>query len=98
MKATDIKVAQIVRDDKGNDVVAQAFLEHEQPPNAAIAVAERVYLLEGYVKRQDIVYPMLSGLLIFTQQAIHFFFYSFGRGRWRIQRTNHVFVFLVFAD
>lgn len=46
---------EFFRDDEGNDVAGQAFLEHLQAPDAAVTVLEWVDAFELAVKVDDIV-------------------------------------------
>ena len=42
-------------DDKGDDVMLEALLEHEEAPDSAVAVLEGVNALEAHVKGDDIL-------------------------------------------
>jgi len=45
-KAAAVEHLHVVGDDEGDDTAAQAFLEHDEPSRAAIAVLEQVDALD----------------------------------------------------
>ncbi len=55
LESSIIEQLEFVCDDKGDDAVCETFLEHQQAPNSAIAVLERMNLLEAYMKVKDVL-------------------------------------------
>ena len=53
-KATIIEKFEVVCDDKGNDVISQAFLEHDEAIHSPIAILEGMYLLETDMEVEDV--------------------------------------------
>ncbi len=51
LKTTDIISAQIIRNNKWNNIIAQTFLEQKKPSNAPISVAEWMDLFKSRVER-----------------------------------------------
>ena len=49
-----IEHLEFVCDDKGDNPVCKAFLEHQETSDSAITVLERVNLLEAYMKVEDV--------------------------------------------
>ena len=64
-KATIIEKFEVVCDDKGNDVVSKAFLEHDDATHAAVAILKRMNLLEADMKVEDVFEGLaLDGVII----------------------------------
>lgn len=51
LKTTDIISAQIIRNNKWNNIIAQTFFEQKKPSNAPISVAEWMDLFKSRVER-----------------------------------------------
>ena len=45
---------QIICDDKGDDVISEAFLEHDEATNAPVAILERMNLLEADMEIKNV--------------------------------------------
>lgn len=50
-----IKQLNALVDDERHDAKPQALLEHNEPPDAAVSVLERVYLLKSRVEFHDVL-------------------------------------------
>ena len=50
-----IEHLEFVCDDKGDNPVCKTFLEHQETSDSAIAVLERVNLLETYMKVKNVL-------------------------------------------
>ena len=57
LQSTIIKQAQVLTDDKRDDVVLQALPKYQHSPYAAIAVLKRMNAFELHVKINNIVKP-----------------------------------------
>ena len=55
VQSTVIKHLQFLRDDKGDDIVLQAFLEHDQPSDTSVAILKRMYQFKALVEVKDIL-------------------------------------------
>ena len=53
-KAAIIEELEVVCDDEGDDVISEAFLEHDEAPNTSIAILEGMNLLEANVEIKDV--------------------------------------------
>ena len=53
-EASIIEHLQLVCDDKRNDIICQALLEHQQATNTTITVLERMDLLKADMKIENI--------------------------------------------
>ena len=53
---------QIVINDEGHDVIAQAFLEEDEPSHAPVAILEGMDRLETDMKRYDFFQGLYRGL------------------------------------
>lgn len=71
LEAAVVEGFQIVRDDKGDDAVAQTFFEQQQAANAAVAVMEGVDALEAVVEVQQIVKGLFFFGVVVPQQGFH---------------------------
>ena len=59
-------------DDERHDAVAQALLEHNEPPDAAVSVLERVYLLEPRVEFRDVLEGFRRTVFVLRKEPAHF--------------------------
>ena len=53
-EAAIVEELEIVCDDEGDDGVGEAFLEHDEATHTAIAILERMNLLEADVEIEDV--------------------------------------------
>ena len=58
---------QIICDDKGDDVISEAFLEHDEATNAAIAILEGMNLLEAHMEIKKIFKRFLFDGVVFRE-------------------------------
>ena len=70
---------QIICDDKGDDVISEAFLEHDEAPNTSIAILEGMNLLEAYVEVKNIVERLLLLAIVFAKERLHLAMHLIGR-------------------
>ena len=64
-KAAIIEELEVVCDDEGDDVISEAFLEHDEAPNTSIAILEGMNLLEANVEIKDVFEGLaLDGVII----------------------------------
>jgi len=54
MEAAIVEHLEFIGDDKGNDIISQTLLEHQQTTYTTVAILERMYLLESDMKIKDV--------------------------------------------
>ena len=59
-------------DDERHDAKPQALLEHNEPPDAAVSVLERVYLLEPRVEFHDVLEGFRRAVFVICKEPAHF--------------------------
>ena len=67
-----IKQLNALVDDERHDVKPQALLEHNEPPDAAVSVLERVYLLEPRVEFHDVLKGFRRAVFVLRKEPAHF--------------------------
>ena len=72
VQSSVIKQLQIIVDDKRHDIVAQTFLEQNQPSDSAVSVLERVDALELIVKIQQLVKALFRLRVVIGKELFHF--------------------------
>ena len=78
-KAAVVVELELFCDDEGDDAVGEAFLEHHQAADAAVAVLEGVYAFELAVEVDD-VFERFGGLVVVgLEQCLHFGMHLLGR-------------------
>ena len=60
---------EFICDDKGNDVISQTLLEHQQATYTAVAILERMYLLESDMEIKDVFKVMPFVCMIILKQC-----------------------------
>lgn len=82
-----VPVVQRVVDDGGQRVDAQQLLEHDEPADPAVAVGERVYLLEHPMRAGYLIGIVLE-IRVDVEQPVHRLRNVFGQGHAR--RRGHI--------
>ena len=59
-------------DDERHDAGAKALFEHNEPPDAAVSVLERVYLLEPRVEFHDVLEGFRRAVFVLRKEPAHF--------------------------
>ena len=67
-----IKQLNALVDDERHDAKPQAFLEHNEPPDAAVSVLEWVYFLEPRVEFHDILEGFRRAVFVIRKEPAHF--------------------------
>ena len=67
-----IKQLNVRVDDERHDARAKALLEHNEPPDAAVSVLERVYLLEHRVEFHDVLEGFQRAVFVIRNEPAHF--------------------------
>ena len=62
---------QIICDDEGDDVISEAFLEHDEAPNTSIAILEGMKLLEANVEIKDVFEGLALDGVIIREEGFH---------------------------
>lgn len=66
-------------DDKGHDVVREAFFEHDETADTAVAILEGVNALECVVEVQNIIKGLFFNALIAVDEFLELLVYEVGR-------------------
>ena len=72
VQSSVVKQFQIIVNDERHNIVAQAFLEQNQPSDSAVAVLERMDALELIVKFQQLVKALFLAHVVIGKEPFHF--------------------------
>lgn len=79
LQAPVIKPLQFFVDNKGDNIVAQAFFKHDKTTYAPISVLKGMNAFEITMKSDDGFNRFVACSVIIAQKLLHFFCYVFGR-------------------
>ena len=72
LSAHDNKTFQVILNDKRNDIVFDAFLEHNQSAHTTVTILELMNSLKFHMEVQDILKSLFFFSIILYQQHFHF--------------------------
>lgn len=78
-EASVVEGFEEICDDKGDDVVREAFFEHDETADTAVAILEGVNALECVVEVQNIIKGLFFNALIAVDEFLELLVYEVGR-------------------
>ncbi len=80
-EAAVVVALHLIFDDEWRDRIREAFLEHDEAPDASIAILEGVDALECHMERHDVLQCMLRFGVVTSEQAVDLCGHLFGKRR-----------------
>lgn len=95
-EASVVEDLEGICDDKGDNVVREAFFEHDETPDTAVAILEGVNALECVVEVQNIIEGLLFYALVAGDELLQLLMHEVG---WRgIHAADFIFYAFIGTD